>query len=127
VWAHPDEEPASVGGVVAGPNPYDQLLAALGTWTSITLWMLFDWNGSPLQHVSAWFQHDRIDTKECADCTAGTGTLTRIRQDVRLDGPQAAEQPARTDFHRRSLPCIPWRGQRRPCRPCCATWVWVAR
>ncbi|HEY5114334.1 MAG TPA: OsmC family protein [Nakamurella sp.] len=48
--------------------------------------------GWPLHHVSVRLRHDRIQSKDCADCSNSSGTLTRIRQDIRLDGPLTAEQ-----------------------------------
>ena len=54
--------------------------------------MYADPKGSPLQHVSVRFRHDPLLAKGCADCSIGTGALTRIRQDVRLDVPPTAEE-----------------------------------
>lgn len=86
------DEPITAGGTDTGPNPYDQLLAALGTCTAITLRMYADRKGWPLQHVSVRLRHDRIHAKDCADCTTSTGTLTRIRRGIRLDGPLTDDQ-----------------------------------
>ena len=53
------DEPVSVGGVGAGPNPYNLLSAALGACTTMTVRLYADRKGWPLKHVQAGVRHTR--------------------------------------------------------------------
>jgi putative redox protein len=81
------DEPESVGGTDAGPNPYELLLAALGACTSMTLRMYADRKGLPLRRTTVRLCHDRVHAKDCEDCAQETGMLSRIRREIDIEGP----------------------------------------
>ena len=89
------DEPVSVGGTDAGPNPYELLLAALGACTAITLRMYADRKGLPLRGTTVRLRHDRVHAKDCADITQMSGMLSRIRRELILAGPLSAEDRQR--------------------------------
>lgn len=56
------DEPVSVGGLDKGPNPYEELLAALGACTAMKMRRFADENSLPLQHISVSLsQHKEKD------------------------------------------------------------------
>jgi putative redox protein len=77
------DEPTERGGGDAGPAPFDYLLAALGSCTSITLRMYADRKGWDLGNVTVALEYRR--EKDAAS----------IKRDVSVSAPISEEQRAR--------------------------------
>ncbi|RSD14833.1 OsmC family protein [Amycolatopsis eburnea] len=89
------DEPTALGGADAGPNPYELLLAALGSCTAITLRMYADRKGIPLTRATVRLRHDRIHAEDCEKCETERGMLSRITREISLEGELDEEQRAR--------------------------------
>ncbi len=89
------DEPRSVGGADSGASPYDLLLAALGSCTSMTLRMYADRKKWPLEHVSVDLEHSRIHASDCDTCETEKGKVSQIERVITLQGPLDNEQRAR--------------------------------
>ena len=89
------DEPESNGGTGAGPDPYDMLLAALGSCTAMTLRMYADLKKWPLERVRVHLDHQRVHAEDCAHCEEDDGPLHRITREIVVEGPLLAEQRAR--------------------------------
>src|SRR5262245_29713423 len=86
------DEPVEQGGTDQGPNPYDLLLAALGSCTSMTVGLYAQRKGWPLTGVAVRLRHSRIHAEDCVACESKDVLLDHIEREVALDGPLTAEQ-----------------------------------
>lgn len=80
------DEPVRMGGTEAEPTPYDNLLAALGACTAITVRMYADRKQWPLESVTVRLTHRKIHAKDCEDCESRNGKLDRIERQLELAG-----------------------------------------
>lgn len=89
------DEPASEGGTDSGPTPYDLLLAALGSCTSMTVAMYARRKQWPLTGVTVRLRHSRVHAQDCAACETQDAKLTVIDRDISLEGSLSEDQRAR--------------------------------
>ena len=90
------DEPRSVGGNNSGPDPYEHLLAALGTCTSMTLRMYAGRKELPLEHVQVSLRHGREYHSDCEHCEDDTPRkIEVIEREVELRGDLTEEQRQR--------------------------------
>ena len=89
------DEPASAGGTDTGPNPYDFLLAALGSCMSMTVALYARRKHWPLDGVTVRLRHSRIHAADCEHCDTTDGLLDQIDCDIELAGELSEEQRLR--------------------------------
>ena len=89
------DEASAAGGNDEGPDPYEFLLAALGTCTNMTLRVYADRKGWPLQDVHTVLSHVKSYVAGCADCEKPIAMVDRIERRITLSGDLSAEQRER--------------------------------
>ena len=89
------DEPVEAGGGDAAPGPYEYLLIALGTCTSMTVGLYARRKQIPLQSITVFLSHARIHAQDCEACETKQGLLDRIDLRIELTGPLTPDQHAR--------------------------------
>jgi uncharacterized OsmC-like protein len=80
------DEPVAVGGHDAGANPYELLLAALGSCASITVRMYAERKQWPLEGVHIELSWARIHAEDCADCDSNLQMVDGIEMELAFLG-----------------------------------------
>jgi len=84
------DEPVTVGGLDAGPSPYDYLAVALGTCTAMTLRLYAEHRKLTLGRVSVTIRHGKTAAEHCSDCGAAAegreGKIDRFERIISVEG-----------------------------------------
>jgi putative redox protein len=89
------DEPRTLGGDDAGPDPYTLLLAALGSCISMTVNLYARRKQWPVETVTVRLRQNRIHAEDCDECNDKEGFIHRIERSVTVTGVLSDEQRAR--------------------------------
>ena len=89
------DEPLALGGTDTAATPYDLVLAALGSCTSMTVGLYARRKRIPLENITVSLWHSKIHASDCEECETREGKIDRIDVAVELTGPLSDEQRAR--------------------------------
>jgi putative redox protein len=80
------DEPAAVGGGDVGPSPYELLLMALGSCTSMTVTMYAARKKWTLDQVIVRLRHERVYADDCVNCEDPKSKIDRIWCSIQFTG-----------------------------------------
>jgi len=89
------DEPSSAGGKDLGPDPYEHLLASLGSCTTMTIRMYATRKKWPLKQVSVTLSHARDHGEDCAQCSDEHPQIDVINRTITIEGELNNEQRKR--------------------------------
>jgi uncharacterized OsmC-like protein len=80
------DEPRSAGGDDTGPGPYELLLMALGSCSSMTIHLYAARHQWPLEQVVIRLSQARIHVQDCTNCEQPDAMIHRIEKKIELVG-----------------------------------------
>lgn len=80
------DEPIALGGSDLGLNPYELLLAALGSCTSMTLRMYANHKQIDLHDIRVELHHSRVHTDDCVECEQQKARIDILTRTIQLTG-----------------------------------------
>ncbi len=86
------DEPTHVGGADLGPNPYDLLLASLGSCTAMTLKMYAERKKWPLEQVSVFLNHEKVHVADLSNPEESSAKVSQFTRIIEIEGELDAEQ-----------------------------------
>jgi putative redox protein len=89
------DEPIASGGGDSGPGPYELLLMALGSCSSMTVHLYAARRKWPLEQVVVTLKHAKVYAEDCADCEKPTAKIDRIDKTLEFIGPLDEAQRSR--------------------------------
>ena len=89
------DEPESIGGKNAGPNPYEMLLAALGSCTAMTIRMYANHKKWPVEGVTVHLTQYKDYAEDCVNCEDPKARIDFITKRLEFKGDLSEEQIAR--------------------------------
>jgi putative redox protein len=89
------DEPVAAGGGDTGPGPYELLLMALGSCSSMTVHLYAARKKWPLEQVIVRLRQERAYAQDCANCEDQGSMVHRIEKRIELIGPLDEAQRAR--------------------------------
>ncbi|WP_223789740.1 bifunctional alpha/beta hydrolase/OsmC family protein [Marinicella meishanensis] len=89
------DEPTAVGGANTGPDPYQHLLAALGSCTVMTLRMYANLKKIPMENVVVTLSHSREHGADCQACDEAHPQIDVIERTIAFAGELSEEDTER--------------------------------
>ncbi len=86
------DEPKDVGGDDLGPSPYELLLSALGTCTSMTLKLYLDKKGWNYKNIEVHLSHRHNHSEDAKNPENPSGKIDEIERDIIIEGDFTEEQ-----------------------------------